>query len=169
MAPIGVLLGEVPAARHGMMSEREVRAQRVFEEACARNCKRRGWREAWSLCIAASDALSEVLGEPRDAQTRVPYDFQATKTENAASLWRGATDVPDRQVVAILTAILRAQHPAMDADEAVLAAIAQARFGLSDAELAAALVAVLPWAPPSEILTDVNFAMDLRDVMGAAV
>jgi hypothetical protein len=77
----------------------------------------------------------------------------------------------DRQIIAILTAVLRAENPTLDGDAAVLAAIAIARGGMGEAELLDALGVILPatrksWAeggsPAAEILRDVDYALAIR-------
>lgn len=74
-----------------------------------------------------------------------------------------------RQTVAIMTAILRAQNPALDGDSAVLAAIAIVRGGMGEGELVHALAVIArggDGCTPLGILQDVDFAFALR---GAAV
>jgi hypothetical protein len=80
----------------------------------------------------------------------------------------------ERHIIAILTAILRAQRPDLDGDAAVLQAITIARDGIGEAWLAEALDTILggdrrewnllpTWA---EILRDVDFALGMREAAG---
>jgi hypothetical protein len=66
--------------------------------------------------------------------------------------------VKERHLVAILTAILRAQMPELDGDAAVLQAVAMARGGMGEREVTGALDIVC-WGrclTPAEIRCDVG-------------
>lgn len=79
----------------------------------------------------------------------------------------------ERHVVAILTALIRAQNPRLDGDAAVLQAMAMARGGMGESELTAALeMALQAWEWPGEgylrpgaeeVLQDVDFALGVRE------
>jgi hypothetical protein len=77
----------------------------------------------------------------------------------------------NRQIIAILTAILRAKDTSLDGDAAVISAIALARGGMGEAELVDALAMIVIVTtksfteggdPGAEIVRDVDFALALR-------
>lgn len=79
-----------------------------------------------------------------------------------------------RHVVAILTAILRAQDPSIEGDTAVLQAIAIERAGMPEAQLLAALTLIVLVTrksftrssdPGTEILRDVDYTLALQGAL----
>jgi hypothetical protein len=76
----------------------------------------------------------------------------------------------DRQQIAILTAVLRAQDPTLDGDTAVMAALGMVRGGMGERELIEAVATICPStqepqqriSTAMEILRDVDFALALR-------
>jgi hypothetical protein len=79
-----------------------------------------------------------------------------------------------RHLIAILTAIVRAQKPELEGDAAVMQAIEWARDGAGEAELVAAIETILggdrrEWdllPTRADILRDVDYVLAMRAALG---
>jgi hypothetical protein len=116
--------------------------------------------------------LGYVLG-PKPELLALAAENQTGVATNKKSLifcgnWRdNRSGMTHRHLVGILTAILRAQRPELDADAAAVLAIVIARVGMSESEAVDAIETITGGTPlASEILLDVDIAIALRDATG---